>query len=116
MVMGDVVCFLRGGQFDCHCVMSWGVLVVVCQMIYFFLTLNTHHLMSLIISLPPQPKNANHPPPINMKDMKRGYCFVFLKDPETLADKERTENYVHDINGMYVNNNNYQTSFFVMAT
>lgn len=34
--------------------------------------------------------------------MKRGYCFVFLKDPDTHAEKERCEAYVQEINGMYV--------------
>mmetsp|Transcript_33539 Transcript_33539/g.61653 ORF Transcript_33539/g.61653 Transcript_33539/m.61653 type:complete len:126 (+) Transcript_33539:1-378(+) len=34
--------------------------------------------------------------------MKRGYAFVFLKDPESLAEKERAEVYVAEINGMYV--------------
>jgi arginine/serine-rich splicing factor 4/5/6 len=34
--------------------------------------------------------------------MKRGYCFVFLKDAANAMEKERIENYVSDINGMYV--------------
>merc|ERR1719464_1698674 len=43
------------------------------------------------------------PFPVDRVDMKRGYCFVFLKDPETIADKERAENYVQEINGMHFN-------------
>ena len=35
-------------------------------------------------------------------DMKRGYCFVFMKDADTLAEKDRVEQFVADINGMYV--------------
>ena len=34
--------------------------------------------------------------------MKRGYCFVFLKDPETQSEKDRAEAYVSEISGMYV--------------
>lgn len=36
-------------------------------------------------------------------DMKRGYCFVFLRDVATMAEKERIENYVNEINGMNIN-------------
>eukprot|EP00581_Thalassiosira_minuscula_P006833 CAMPEP_0183703970 /NCGR_PEP_ID=MMETSP0737-20130205/1489_1 /TAXON_ID=385413 /ORGANISM="Thalassiosira miniscula, Strain CCMP1093" /LENGTH=283 /DNA_ID=CAMNT_0025930777 /DNA_START=90 /DNA_END=938 /DNA_ORIENTATION=+ len=43
------------------------------------------------------------PFPVDRVDMKRGYCFVFLKDPESLSEKERTENYVGEINGMNIN-------------
>ena len=42
------------------------------------------------------------PPPHIDQDMKRGYAFVFLKDPPNQAEKERCEKYVQDINGMYV--------------
>lgn len=41
-------------------------------------------------------------PPHIDQDMKRGYAFVFLKDPPNQAEKERCEKYVQDINGMYV--------------
>ena len=37
-----------------------------------------------------------------MQDMKRGYCFVFLKDPENQSEKDRAEAYVSEISGMYV--------------
>jgi len=40
--------------------------------------------------------------PVDRVDMKRGYCFVFLKDPTSLEEKERAETYVQEINGMYV--------------
>merc|ERR1719329_1764512 len=40
---------------------------------------------------------------IDRVDMKRGYCFVFLKDPDTQAEKDRCENYVAEINGMNIN-------------
>lgn len=39
---------------------------------------------------------------VDRVDMKRGYCFVFLKDADTLAEKDRVEQYVADIGGMYV--------------
>ncbi|KAL3782639.1 hypothetical protein ACHAW5_007364 [Stephanodiscus triporus] len=35
-------------------------------------------------------------------DMKRGFCFVFLKDPPTIEEKSRCEDFVEEINGMYV--------------
>lgn len=37
-----------------------------------------------------------------MQDIKRGYAFVFLRDPKTIEEKNRIETYVGDINGMYV--------------
>jgi arginine/serine-rich splicing factor 4/5/6 len=45
---------------------------------------------------------VNSPFPVDRVDMKRGYCFVFLKDPESRAEKERAENFVQEMNGMYV--------------
>jgi hypothetical protein len=38
--------------------------------------------------------------PVDRIDLKRGYCFVFLKDAATQADKEQAERFVSDINGM----------------
>ena len=40
--------------------------------------------------------------PINVErlDQKRGYCFVFLKDAITAADKDNAERYVAAISGM----------------
>eukprot|EP00571_Detonula_confervacea_P004612 CAMPEP_0172328858 /NCGR_PEP_ID=MMETSP1058-20130122/60570_1 /TAXON_ID=83371 /ORGANISM="Detonula confervacea, Strain CCMP 353" /LENGTH=410 /DNA_ID=CAMNT_0013045991 /DNA_START=1022 /DNA_END=2254 /DNA_ORIENTATION=+ len=43
------------------------------------------------------------PVPLDRVDMKRGYAFVFLKDPESLAAKELAETYVAEINGMNIN-------------
>ena len=40
------------------------------------------------------------PIPVDRVDMKRGYCFVFLKDAATQDDKERAERFVSEINGM----------------
>jgi len=42
------------------------------------------------------------PVPVDRVDLKRGFCFVFLKDAESQEAKERAENYVSTINGMYV--------------
>lgn len=38
----------------------------------------------------------------SIQDLKRGYAFVFLKDPPNYAERRRCENYVDEINGMYV--------------
>ncbi|KAL9188921.1 hypothetical protein ACHAXT_011411 [Thalassiosira profunda] len=43
------------------------------------------------------------PIPVDRVDMKRGYCFVFLKDPETQSEKDRAEAYVSEISGMNIN-------------
>lgn len=40
------------------------------------------------------------PMPVDRVDVKRGYCFVFLKDATSQAFKEQTERYVSAINGM----------------
>ena len=42
------------------------------------------------------------PIPVDRVDLKRGFCFVFLKDAENQDEKDRTESYVSRINGMYV--------------
>lgn len=43
-------------------------------------------------------------------ELKRGYCFVFIKDAKTQADKERIQDFVKKINGMYVNGVQYATA------
>jgi hypothetical protein len=40
------------------------------------------------------------PIPVDRIDVKRGYCFVFLKDAESAADKERIEAFATAIHGM----------------
>jgi len=42
--------------------------------------------------------------PVARIDVKRSYCFVFLKDATTQEGKEKTEKFVSDINGMAVPN------------
>ena len=42
------------------------------------------------------------PVPVDRVDLKRGFCFVFLKDAENQDEKDRAEAYVSRINGMYV--------------
>ena len=42
------------------------------------------------------------------QDIKRGYAFVFLRDPKTIEEKNRIETYVGDINGMYVSSYYHQ--------
>lgn len=49
---------------------------------------------------PDLPPDAYDPIPVDRVDLKRGYCFVFLKDAATQADKERAERFVSDLNGM----------------
>ena len=44
------------------------------------------------------------PVAVERLDLKRGFCFVFLKDVATQEEKERAEAYVSQINGMYVPN------------
>ena len=38
--------------------------------------------------------------PVERIDVKRSYCFVFLKDASTQERKEKVEKFVSDINGM----------------
>jgi len=46
-------------------------------------------------------KLADHEPvSVDRVDIKRGYCFVFLKDATSQADKKRIEAFVSAINGM----------------
>ena len=40
------------------------------------------------------------PIPVDRIDVKRGFCFVFLKDAASQQDKEQVERFVSDINGM----------------
>lgn len=44
------------------------------------------------------------PVPVDRVDLKRGFCFVFLKDAENQDEKDRAEAYVSRINGMEVPN------------
>ena len=67
-------------------------LILVCLMYYYFLTPLLHAHSG----------DPRRPIPLDRVDMKRGYCFVFLKDASSAAEKERVENYVADISGMYV--------------
>lgn len=39
---------------------------------------------------------------VDRVDLKRGFCFVFLKDAGNQEEKDRAESYVSRINGMYV--------------
>jgi len=38
--------------------------------------------------------------PVDRIDVKRGYCFVFLKDVSSQTEKELVQRFVSDINGM----------------
>ena len=49
---------------------------------------------------PGTPDGAYNPFAVDRIDVKRGYCFVFLKDAESQADKESAERFVAAINGM----------------
>jgi hypothetical protein len=56
-----------------------------------------------IFERPINPPNSNFlPVPVERVDLKRGYCFVFLKDALSQEAKENAERFVSDINGMYV--------------
>ncbi|CAB9508178.1 Serine/arginine-rich splicing factor [Seminavis robusta] len=50
------------------------------------------------------PEDTYKPVAIDRVDLKRGYCFVFLKDVANMAEKEQVERFVSDINGMAVPN------------
>lgn len=51
--------------------------------------------------LPPGAEEGSFLPiTVDRLDMKRGYCFVFLKDAITAADKDNAERFVAAINGM----------------
>jgi hypothetical protein len=63
----------------------------------------TAEQMIEIFERPIQPANASfNAIPVDRVDLKRGYCFIFLKDAITQEDKEHAERFVSDINGMYV--------------
>ena len=71
----------------------------------FFGNLNTNYTpeeVTDIFEKPFQPRSdfKYDPIPVDRIDQKRGYCFVFLKDATTQADKERAERFLVDINGM----------------
>ena len=48
----------------------------------------------------PKPDTPYEPIPVDRVDQKRGYCFIFLKDATSQADKERVQKFVSDLNGM----------------
>jgi arginine/serine-rich splicing factor 4/5/6 len=53
------------------------------------------------IAPPDTPANDGYSPmPVDRVDVKRGYCFVFLKDALSEAAKEQTERFVLNIHGM----------------
>eukprot|EP00540_Astrosyne_radiata_P001465 CAMPEP_0116869312 /NCGR_PEP_ID=MMETSP0418-20121206/27693_1 /TAXON_ID=1158023 /ORGANISM="Astrosyne radiata, Strain 13vi08-1A" /LENGTH=313 /DNA_ID=CAMNT_0004505401 /DNA_START=18 /DNA_END=957 /DNA_ORIENTATION=- len=57
-----------------------------------------------VFERPIQPPGAEYKPiPVDRIDLKRGYCFVFLKDARTEDDKATAERFVSDINGMKTN-------------
>ena len=47
---------------------------------------------------------ALNTPPMSVErvDLKRGFAFVFMNDAQSQSDKERVEDYVDGIQGMYV--------------
>lgn len=50
--------------------------------------------------LPPGQEGTLQPITVERLDQKRGYCFVFLKDATTAADKDNAEKFVAAISGM----------------
>lgn len=53
--------------------------------------------------LPPDVDESLYQPvPVDRVDLKRGFCFVFLKDANSESEKENAEKFVSIINGMYV--------------
>ncbi len=59
--------------------------------------------MRELFERPINPPNSDFKPiPVDRVDLKRGYCFVFLKDAVSQEAKQNAERFVSDINGMYV--------------
>jgi hypothetical protein len=59
--------------------------------------------VTAIFEGPQQPLTGDivySPIPVDRIDLKRGYCFVFLKDAVTQQDKEQAELFVTNLNGM----------------
>lgn len=52
--------------------------------------------------VPPGSEQTFAPIPVDRVEVKRGFCFVFLKDAASHQAKEDTEAFVRAINGMYV--------------
>jgi hypothetical protein len=52
------------------------------------------------IAPPGTPEGTYTPFPVDRVDLKRGYCFVFLKDAASQADKDMAERFVAGLNGM----------------
>ena len=50
--------------------------------------------------VPPNTEDSFKPFDVDRIDVKRGYCFVFLKDATSEADKEAAERFVSAINAM----------------
>jgi len=46
------------------------------------------------------PEENYRPVEVDRVDLKRGYCFVFLKDVATMEEKEQAERFVEIISGM----------------
>ena len=46
------------------------------------------------------PEGTYRPVPVERVDIKRGYCFVFLKDAVSQEEKDKVERFVEAINGM----------------
>lgn len=61
---------------------------------------SVEEIFSRPISPPSTEEGSFTPIPVDRVDTKRGYCFVFLKDAATQADKDMTERFVAVINGM----------------
>lgn len=55
-----------------------------------------------LFNSPIQPKEGDNfkPIPVDRVDIKRGFCFVFLKDAASQEDKEQAEAFVAAISGM----------------
>lgn len=51
--------------------------------------------------------------PVERVDLKRGYAFVFLCDARSQEEKDRVEQYVDGIQGMYVHSS-FRSSLFVI--
>lgn len=57
-------------------------------------------IFSRPIPPPHTPEGTYMPIAVDRIDLKRGYCFVFLKDAGSQAEKDMAERFVSAINGM----------------
>lgn len=54
------------------------------------------------VPFPDESGDPKDPFPVDRVDLKRGFCFIFLKDVKAQADKDRIERYISEVHGMHI--------------